>query len=104
MCTYMKAVGNKGVIVDKISSRTFCAAVHKDHLSSHLAKTRSPNAARSPLISLLCPRAAGIQIVTLGVFQPKVFGLSASSCCQSAAVTSSSRTRNPFAVCCLGLP
>ena len=60
---YVKAVGNKGAFVDKISSRTFCAAVHKDHLSSHLAKTRSPNAARSPLISLLCPRAAGTQIV-----------------------------------------
>ena len=40
----------------------------------------------SPLISLLCPRAARIQIVTLSVFQPKVFGLSASSCCPSAAV------------------
>ena len=101
---YVKAVGNKGAFVDKISSRTFCAAVHKDHLSSHLAKTRSPNAARSPLISLLCPRAAGTQIVIPSVPQLKVFGLSASSCCQSAAVTSSSRTRNPFAVCCLGLP
>ena len=85
---YVKAVGNKGVIDEKMSSRTFCAAVHKDHLSSHLAKTRSPNAARSPLISLLCPRAAGTQIVTLSVPQLKVFGLSASSCCQSAAVTS----------------
>ena len=82
----------------RISDETFCAAVQEDHLSSHLAKTRSPNAARSPLISLLCPRAAGTQIVTPSVFQPKVFGLSASSCCQSAAVTSSSRGRNPFAV------
>ena len=85
---YVKAVGNRPVIDEKISSRTFCAAVHKDHLSSHLAKTRSPNAARSPLISLLCPRAAGTQIVTPSVAQLKVFGLSASSCCQSAAVTS----------------
>ena len=42
----------------------------------------------SPLISLLCPRAAGTQIVTPSVPQLKVFGLSASSCCQSAAVTS----------------
>ena len=104
----MKAVGNKGVIGDKMSaSRTFCAAVHKDHLSSssHLEKTRGPYAAQSPyLISLLCPRAAGTQIVTPSVPQLKVFGLSASSCCQSAAVTSSSRCRNPFAVCCLGLP
>ena len=95
---YVKAVGNKGAIVDKISSRTFCAAVHKDHLSSHLAKTRSPNAARSPLISLLCPRAAGTQIVTLSVPQLKVFDTSDSPCWQSAAVTSSSSCRNPFAV------
>ena len=76
---HVKAVGNKGVLCRKISSRTFCAAVQEDHLSSHLAKTRSPNAARSPLISLLCPRAAGIQIVSPSVSQLKVFGISASS-------------------------
>ena len=98
VCMYVKAVGNKGVIVDKISSRTFCAAVHKDHLSSHLAKTRSPNAARSPLISLLCPRAAGGRIVIPSVPQLKVFDTSDSPCWQSAAVTSSSSCRNPFAV------
>ena len=96
--TYMKAVGNKGELRRKISSRTFCAAVHKDHLSSHLAKTRSPNAARSPLISLLCPRAAGGRIVIPSVPQLKVFDTSDSPCWQSAAVTSSSSCRNPFAV------
>ena len=47
--TYMKAVGNKGVIGEKMSSRPFCAAVQEDHLSSHLEKTRGPYAARVPL-------------------------------------------------------
>ena len=97
-CMYVKAVGKKGACVAKISSRTFCAAVHKDHLSSHLAKTRSPNAARSPLISLLCPRAAGGRIVIPSVPQLKVFDTSDSPCWQSAAVTSSSSCRNLFAV------
>ena len=44
-----KAVGNKGGIRQKISSRTFCAAVQEDHLFSHLAKTRSPYDARITL-------------------------------------------------------
>ena len=72
----MKAVGNKGVLRRKISSRTFCAAVQEDHLSSHLEKTRDPvhTPLGPPLISLLCPRAAGTQIVTPSVVQLKVFG------------------------------
>ena len=46
---YMKAVGNKGVLDDKMSSRTFCASVQEVDLSSHLEKTRCPYAARVPL-------------------------------------------------------
>ena len=48
-CMYVKAVGNKGVIDDKMSSRTFCASVQEVHLSSLLEKTRGPYAARVPL-------------------------------------------------------
>ena len=46
---YVKAVGNKGVIGDKMSSRTFCASVQEDHLVSHLEKTRGPYGARITL-------------------------------------------------------
>ena len=47
--TYMKAVGKRCQFGPKISSRTFCAAVQEDHLSSHLAKPRGPYAARVTL-------------------------------------------------------
>ena len=46
---YMKAVGNRPVLRDKMSSRTFCASIQEVDLVSHLGKTRSPNAARIPL-------------------------------------------------------
>ena len=46
---YMKAVGNRRRVGPKMSSRTFCAAVQEDHLSSHLEKTQGPYAARVPL-------------------------------------------------------
>ena len=99
VCMYVKAVGNKGA-----------RFVPKCHLGSSVLpskKTISPltwqnpevrTPLGSPLISLLSLCAAGTQIVTLSVPQLKVFDTSASSCYPSAAVTSSSSCRNPFAV------
>ena len=96
---YVKAVvGNRGVLRHKMSSRTFCATVKKTISSLTWQKPGVRTALGSPLIALLCPRAAGTQIVTPSVPQLKVFDTSDSPCWQSAAVTSSSSCRNLFAV------